>query len=331
MVHVTRREFTRLLGSAAAWPLAARAQQTAVPVIGFLDTRSPDVLVDRLRGFRQGLKETGYVEGENVAIEYRWAENQLDKIPVQAAELVRRQVAVIVASGGPVVALAAKLASTTIPIVFLAGSDPVGLGLVASLARPGGNLTGINFFAAELEAKRLELLRELVPTATRIAVLINPANPVNVEPTRLRDVETAARALALQIEFLRASTSREIESAFATFARERPDAIFVANDGFFNSRRVQLVQQAAHYRVPAIYTGREYSEIGGLMSYGTNITDAYRQVGVYTGRILKGATPSDLPVVQSTTFELVINVQTARMLGLTVPPTLLARADEVIE
>jgi putative ABC transport system substrate-binding protein len=327
-----RREFITLVGgAAAAWPLAARAQQPAMPVIGFLDSRWSDALTERLRGFRQGLRDTGYVEGENVLIVYRWAENQFDRLPVLAAELVRRQVAVIVASGGPVVALEAKLASTTIPIVFLAGSDPVGLGLVASLARPGGNLTGINFFAAELEAKRLELVRELVPTATRIAVLINPANPVNVESARLRDIETAARAMALQIEFLRASTSREIESAFATFARERPDAIFVANDGFFNSRRVQLVQQAAHYRVPAIYTGREYSEIGGLMSYGANIADAYRQVGVYAGRILKGAKPADLPVEQSTKFELVINAQTARTLGLTVPPTLLARADEVLE
>jgi putative tryptophan/tyrosine transport system substrate-binding protein len=332
MSDIKRRQFILLLGgAAAARPLAARAQQPAMPVIGFLDSRSSDALAERLRGFRQGLRDTGYVEGENVMIVYRWADNQFDRLPVLAAELVRRQVAVIVTSGSPVVALAAKLASTTIPIVFLAGSDPVGLGLVASLARPGGNLTGINFFAAELEAKRLELVRELVPTATRIAVLINPANPVNVESTRLRDIETAARAMALQIEFLRASTSREIESAFATFARERPDAIFVANDGFFNSRRVQLVQQAAHYRVPAIYTGREYSEIGGLMSYGANIADAYRQVGVYAGRILKGAKPADLPVEQSTKFELVINAQTARTLGLAVQPTLLARADEVIE
>jgi putative tryptophan/tyrosine transport system substrate-binding protein len=332
MSDIKRRQFILLLGgAAAARPLAARAQQPAMPVIGFLDSRSSDALAERLRGFRQGLRDTGYVEGENVMIVYRWADNQFDRLPVLAAELVRRQVAVIVTSGSPVVALAAKLASTTIPIVFLAGSDPVGLGLVASLARPGGNLTGINFFAAELEAKRLELVRELVPTATRIAVLINPANPVNVESTRLRDIETAARAMALQIEFLRASTSREIESAFATFARERPDAIFVANDGFFNSRRVQLVQQAAHYRVPAIYTGREYSEIGGLMSYGANIADAYRQVGVYAGRILKGAKPADLTVEQSTKFELVINAQTARTLGLAVQPTLLARADEVIE
>jgi putative ABC transport system substrate-binding protein len=329
MFDLRRREFVTLLGSAAAaWPLVARAQQ--LPVIGFLDSRSSDALTERLRGFRQGLKDTGYVEGENIMIVYRWAENQFDRLPVLAAELVRRQVAVIVTSGSPVVALAAKAATTTIPIVFLAGSDPVGLGLVASLARPGGNLTGINFFATELEAKRLELLRELAPTATRVAVLINPANTRNVEST-VRDVETAARAMALQIEFLRASTSREIESAFATFARERPDAIFVANDGFFNSRRVQLVQQAAHYRVPAIYTGREYSEIGGLMSYGTNIADAYRQVGIYAGRILKGTKPADLPVEQSTKFELVINAQTARTLGLAVPPALLARADEVIE
>ena len=301
-----------------------------MPVIGFLDPRSPDALTERLRGFRQGLKETGYVEGDNVTILYRWAENQLDRLPALAAELARRPAAVIVASGGPGVALRAKAAITTIPIVFLAAEDPVRLGLVASLARPGGNLTGINFFSAELVAKRLELLRVLVPAATRVAVLVNPVNISNTEST-LRDVEPAARAMGQQIQVLNASTSREIDAAFAPFVRERPDALFVGGDAFLDSRRVQLVQLANHHRVPATYSGREYAEVGGLMSYGSDITDAYRQVGIYTGRILKGAKPADLPVVQSSKFEFIINAQTARMLGLTVPASLLALADEVIE
>jgi len=325
-----RREFITLIGStAAAWPLAASAQQP-MPVIGFLDRRSPDALADRLRAFRQGLKGTGYVEGENVATEYRWAENQLDRVPALAADLARRPVTVIVASGGAAVALAAKAATTTIPIVFLAAEDPVRLGLVASLARPGGNLTGINFLSTELVAKRLELLHELVPAATRVAVLVNPANVTNTEST-LRDVEPAARAIGLQIQILNASTSREIDAAFASVVRGRPDAFFVGGDSYFDSRRVQLVHLATHHHVPATYSGREYAEVGGLMSYGSDITDAYRQVGIYTGRILKGAKPAELPVVQSSKFELVINHQTARMLGLTVPPSLIATADEVIE
>jgi putative ABC transport system substrate-binding protein len=324
------RNFIALLGSAAAaWPLSARAQQPAMPVIGFLETRSPDAIAQRLRAFHQGLKDTGYIEGENVAIAYRWAENQMDRIPELAADLVRRQVAVIAALGSPVPALAAKAATATIPIVFTVAQDPVGLGLVASLARPGGNLTGINFFTGELTAKRLEFLRELVPAATRVAALVNPTNPI-VETT-VRDVESAARAIGLQIRIHNASTSREIGAAFATFVRERPDALFVGNDGFFNSRRVQFSLLAMRHAVPAAYGSREIAEVGGLMSYGASVTDAYRQVGAYVGRILKGAKPADLPVVQSSKFELVINAEAARILGLIVPQTLLVAADEVIE
>jgi putative ABC transport system substrate-binding protein len=325
-----RRDFVSGLVSAAAMPLASRAQQPAMPVIGFLDPRSPDALTERLRGFRQGLKETGYVEGDNATILYRWAENQLDRIPALAAELARRPVAVVVASGGTPVALRAKAVITTIPLVFITAEDPVRLGLVASLARPGGNLTGINFFSAELTAKRLELMHVLVPAATRVAVLVNPVNVSNTEST-LRDVEPAARALGQQIKVLNASTSREIDAVFATFVHEPPDALFVGGDPFLDSRRVQLVQLANQHRIPATYSGREYAEVGGLMSYGSDITDAYRQIGVYTGRILKGDKPVDLPVVQASKFELVINAQTARILGLTVPPSLLAIADQVIE
>jgi putative tryptophan/tyrosine transport system substrate-binding protein len=330
MLDMKRREFIILLGGAATWPLAARAQQPAMPVIGFVDPRTPDALAERLRGFRQGLKDTGYVEGENVAVEYRWAENRLDRLPELVADLVRRQVAVIAAPGGFAVASAAKAATSTIPIIFIVSDDPVRLGLVASLARPGGNLTGVNFLATEVVAKRLELLRELVPGVNRIAVLVNPADAANTEPT-LRDVEAAARSMGLQIQIVRASTSREIEAAFAAIARERPEAFFVGNAPFLNIRRVQLVQLMARHAIPATYSGREYAEIGGLMSYGANIADAFRQAGVYAGRILKGAKPTDLPVVQLSKLELVINHPTARMLGLTVPPSLLAIADEVIE
>jgi ABC-type uncharacterized transport system substrate-binding protein len=326
---IRRREFITLLGGAAAWPLAARAQQ-ATPVIWFLHPQSPEEFAGVLRGLRHGLKDTGYSEGESVEIEYRWAANQLDRLPALAGELVRKQVAVIVAMGGTVSAHAAKAATTTIPIVFNVGDDPVRLGLVASLSRPGGNLTGVNSFATEVTAKRLEILRELVPAAARVAVLVNPTVPHVAEGT-LKDVEPAARVLGLQLQILSADSGRAIEAAFATFARERPDALLVGAGPPFLGRRVQLVQLATYYKIPAIYAYRQFAEIGGLIAYGASLADASRQVGVYTGRILKGAKPEDLPVVQSTKFELIINVETARMLGLTVPPTLIARADEVIE
>jgi ABC-type uncharacterized transport system substrate-binding protein len=326
---MTRRDFITLLGGAAAWPLAARAQQP-VPVIGLLGATSFDNNVDRLRAFRQGLKEIGYVEGENVAIEYRWAEGQYERLPALTGDLVRRQVSVIASTEGAITAFAAKAATATIPIVFIVSDDPVRLGLVASLARPGGNLTGINFVSAELAAKRLELLRELVPGAKRVALLVNPADTTNTE-TMLREVGPAARAIGWQMQVLNADTSGAIDAAFATFVREPPDALFVGSSPFYTSRRVQLVQLAARHAVPTTYAGRQFVEIGGLMSYGANLTDAWRQLGLYTGRVIKGTTPADLPVVQASKFELVINHQTARMLGLTVPDKLLVAADEVIE
>ena len=323
-----RRAFLGALGGAVVWPHAVRAQQPAMPVIGFLSTLSPDTMADQLRAFRQGLKDTGYVEGENVAIDYLWAESQLDQLPALATELVRRRPALIAtASSG---AFAAKAATETIPIVFVIGEDPVRLGLVASLARPGGNLTGANFVSAELVAKRLALLRELVPAATRVAVLVNPANAMRAE-SALKELQAAAGAMGLQIEALNASTSSELNAAFATFGRERPDALFVSSDPFFTSRRVQVILHTTRHAIPATYPNRQYPEVGGLMSYGANIPAAFHQVGFYAGRILKGAKPADLPVVQSSKFELVINAETARMLGLTVPPSLLATADEVIE
>jgi putative tryptophan/tyrosine transport system substrate-binding protein len=326
-----RREFITLLGgAAAAWPLAARAQHRAMPVIGFLNSQSPDGFLDRLRGFRQGLKEAGYVESENVAIEYRWAENQLNRLPELAGDLVRRQVTVIVSGGGGPPALAARTATTSIPIVFVVAEDPVRLGLVTSVARPGGNLTGINFFTGELAAKQFGLLRELVPGAVRIGVLVNPANARQAETT-VADVEVAARTMGLQTQIFNATTGREINAAFAAIARERCDALFIGADPYFTVRRIQLANLAARHAIPASYVARDFPEAGGLMSYGTDIPDAYRQVGVYTGRILKGAKPTELPVVQSTKFELVINSATAMMLSLDVPPLLLARADEVIE
>jgi len=327
---VKRREFLTLLGSgAAAWPLAARAQQPAVPVIGFLDPRSPGTMEDFLRAFRQGLKDTGYVEGENVTIAYRFAEGQFDRLPELAAELVRRGVSVI-ATSGIAAAFAAKAATATTPIVFAVAEDPVRRGLIASLARPSGNLTGVNFLTNELVAKRLELLRELVPAASRLAVLSNPANAMSTE-TMLRDLEPAARAMGLQIQVFNASTGPEINAAFATFVRERPDALFVNLDPFFTSRRVQLATLATRHAVPMTSGNRQITEAGGLMSYGASVIDAYREMGVYSGRILKGAKPADMPVVQASKFELVINVETARMLGITVPDKLLVAADEVIE
>jgi putative tryptophan/tyrosine transport system substrate-binding protein len=324
---VRRREFITLLGgAAAAWPLAARAQQPAMPVIGFLGASTPETNLERMRAFHLGLKETGYVEGDNVTILYRWAENHVDRLPDLVADLARRQVAVL-ATYGNAPALAAKAATTTIPIVFSVTEDPVQSGLVVSLARPGGNLTGINTLSTELAAKRLGLLHELVPGAVKVAVLVDPASPPT--KTTLREVEIAARAVRLPIQVFNASTSDEIDAAFATLARERPDALFVGPGFLFTSRRVQLVHLATLHKVPATYSQRQFAEIGGLMSYGS--PDTHRELGVYAGRILKGAKPADLPVVQSSKLELVINAQTARMLGLAVPPSLLARAGEVIE
>jgi putative tryptophan/tyrosine transport system substrate-binding protein len=324
-----RRDLVTLLGGAAAWPLAARAQQPTLPVVGFVSSRSLDGSARHAAAFTKGLSESGYVEGQNVFVEYHWLGGQNDRLPSLMADLVRRRVAVIATAGDPAT-LAAKAATARIPIAFGVSGDPVRHGLVASLARPGGNATGINFFTSEVLTKRLGLLHELVPKAVRVALLVNPTNTPSAEPT-LRDVPEAARAIGLQIQILNASTSRDIEAAFATIAMDRVDALFVAPDGFFNARRVQFATLATRHGIPAAYPSREYVEIGGLMSYGTDLLDMYRQVGVYTGRVLKGAPPADLPVVQSTKFEFVINVQTARALGLTVPDKLLVAADEVIE
>ena len=325
-----RREFITLLsGGAAAWPLVVRAQQPALPVVGFVRDGSADASAPFAAAFRKGLNETGYVEGQNVTVEYHWLEGQYDRLPAVMADLVRRRVAVI-ASVGNLPALAAKAATATIPIVFGVGDDPVRLGLVSSLARSGGIATGINCFLQEVTAKRLRILHELVPKAVRIAVLVNPGN-VSVAESTVREVQQAAPAIGLQIQILNASTIGEIDAAFATLARERPDALFVAADAFFTSRRGQLATLTARDRIPAAYGLREQVAAGGLMSYGTDFGDAFRQVGVYTGSILKGAKPADLPVLQSTKFEFVINLQTARALGIEVPPGVMSVADEVIE
>jgi putative tryptophan/tyrosine transport system substrate-binding protein len=328
---VRRREFITLLGGAAAWPLAARAQQTAIPVIGMIRSGLPETEpASRMIAFRQGLNESGYFEGQNVTIDYRWAEGPQDQYSDLVAELIRRKVSVIVTGANTPASIAAKAATSTIPIVFGVGQDPVKLGLVASLARPGGNATGVNFFIAELAAKRLGLLREMVSGMARVAVLVNPTNAASTEST-MKDVQAAAPALELQIQIFNASTSREIDAAFANFVRERIDALFVGPDPFFNTRRVHLAVLASRLAIPATYAGRDYAEAGGLMSYGSDLADTYRQIGVYVGRILKGTKPAELPVVQTSKLKLVINAQTARTLGLEVPPTLLARADEVIE
>jgi len=329
-VTIGRRELLVALGGATAWSLAARAQQPGMPVIGLVNARSPEASERQAAAFRKGLNEAGYVEGQNVTVEYHWLNGQYDRLPSLMADLVRRRVAVIATPGATLPALAAKAATATVPIVFGVGEDPVGLGLVASFARPGGNATGINIFLNELVAKRLGLLHELVPRAVRVAVLVNPANAPSAEAT-LRDLPEAARSIGLQIWVLNASTSREIEAAFATLVRERADALFVAPDAFFVSRRVQFVTLAARYGIPTAHNAREEVEAGGLMSYGTDNLDMWRQVGAYTGQILKGAKPADLPVLQSTKFEFVINLQTARALGLEVPNSLQLLADELVE
>jgi putative ABC transport system substrate-binding protein len=326
---IKRREFIAGLGGAATWPLGVRAQQPTLPVVGFVDPGSADASAGWVAAFRKGLGETGYVEGQNVTVEYHWLEGQYDRLPALMADLVRRRVAVIATPASFPASIAAKAATATIPIVFGIADDPVKSGLVASLARPGGNATGINVFSTEVVAKRLGLLHELVPKAVRVAVLLNPGNVV--AELNLRDVQEAARTIGLQIHVLNASTSGEIDAAFATLARERPDALFAAPDSFLTSRRVQITTLAARGGIAAAYSNRDFVVAGGLMSYGTDLADAYRQVGVYTGNILKGAKPADLPVVQSTRFELLINLKTARALGLTIPETLLATADEVIQ
>jgi len=328
--RLRRRDFVTLLGGAAAvLPLAARAQQAGLPIVGLVAAGSAEDSADRVRGFRKGLGETGYIEGQNVTVEYTWLEGHYDRLPTLMSELVRRRVAVIATPASAPSSIAAKVATATIPIVFGVAEDPVKLGLVSSLARPSGNATGFNFFMQEVDAKRLGVLHELVPKAVRVALLLNPANTTNTDTEQ--EVREAARALGLQIRVLTASTSLEIDAAFSLIAREHPDALLVAADGFFASRRVQLANLAARERIPASYPQREFPAVGGLLSYGTSVVDSWHQAGIYTGNILKGAKPGDLPIVQSSKLDLVINLQTARLLDLEVPPNLLAIADEVIE
>jgi len=326
---IGRRQFISVLGGAAslAWPLAARAQQPAMPVVAFINSGSPITSARYAAAFRTGLSETGYVEGQNVTVDYQWLEGKYDRVPALITDLVRRQVAVIITPGSDAAALAAKAATATIPIVFGVGGDPVQLGLVASLVRPGGNATGINIFDQEVMGKRLRLLHDLVPKAVRVGVLVNPTNPSTTETT-LREVQKAAHTIGLQIQILKATTVGEI---YAAFAHERLDALFVAADGFFNSRRVQFAILAAHDSIPVAFSDISYVEVGGLMSYGTNVAELFRRVGVYTGRVLNGTKPADLAVTQFTKFEFVINLQTARALHIVVPPAVLAIADEVIE
>jgi putative ABC transport system substrate-binding protein len=323
-----RREFITLLGVAAAWPIGARAQQPAVPVIGYLHTGSPDTFAHLVAAFRSGLNETGYVEGRNVAIEFRWAQDQHDRLPELAADLVRRQVAVIAAVGNPDAALVAKAATTTIPIVFVTGADPVKVGLVPSLNRPGGSVTGVSSISADLSGKRLGLLHEVAPSATRITALVNRADPA--QPGVISDVEAAGSALGLQVDVLAVASYRDIDAAFASLARKQV-AVLVSSDAMFINRRVQLALLAARHKVPAILPFREDAEAGGLMSYGPNTTQVNRQGGIYAGRILKGEKPADLPVMQATKFEFIINLQAAKVMGIEIPANLLAVADEVLE
>jgi putative ABC transport system substrate-binding protein len=324
-----RRDFITLLGGAAAWPLAARAQQPALPIVGFVSGSSREMGSERAAAFRRGLGESGFVEGQTATVEYHWLDGQYDQLPSLMSDLVRRRVAVIATVGNPP-SLVAKTATATIPIVFGVGDDPVKLGLVASLARPGGNATGTNFFVNVMATKQLGLLREVMPRASRIGVLVNRSNASSVEAA-MQDLPAAARTLGLQIEVLSASTGRELEAAFSDLAREKADAVLIAADAFLTSRRVQIATLAAHYTIPTILGAREFVEAGGFMSYATDILETYRSVGDYTGRVLKGTKPADLPVTQSSKFELVINLQTARLLGIDVPPQLLAIADDVIE
>jgi putative tryptophan/tyrosine transport system substrate-binding protein len=323
-----RREFVAVLGGAAAWPLATRAQQPAMPVIGFLNSASPDGYAPMVAAFRQGLKEAGYVEGQNVAIEYRWAEGKYDRLPTMAAELIGRPVAVLAATSTPA-ALTAKAATTTVPTVFTTSSNPVQLGLVASLSRPGGNITGVTQLNVELGPKRLELARELLPMATTLGLLVNPTNPI--AETLSRDLQPAAHALGLKLHVVHASNERDFDTTFATLLRLRVGGLVIGSDVFFTSRREQLGALTLRHTMPAIYQGREFATAGGLMSYGASLADSYRLAGVYTGRILKGEKPSDLPVQQSTKIELIANLKTATALGLVVPESIIARADEVIE